>query len=183
MGAVSPTAVRLSTGESALIRSAMPDDAPELLAHGRAVVNESQFVLMHPDEFNFTLEQEQDLVRQYAQDPGKLVLVADAAGRMAGVLFFESGVRKRLAHRGTLHISVSRDLRRQGVGGALMQTLIDWAEAHPTLEKVSLAVVATNTPALSLYRKFGFIEEGCQPREIKFGTDDYADLVLMYRYV
>jgi transglutaminase-like putative cysteine protease len=34
-----------------------------------------------------------------------------------------------------------------------------------------------------MYRKFGFVEEGRQPRQIKMGPDAYQDMVLMYRYV
>jgi RimJ/RimL family protein N-acetyltransferase len=64
-----------------------------------------------------------------------------------------------------------------------MQTLIEWAEAHPGIEKLTLGVFATNTRAIALYRKLGFAEEGRQPREVKFGPDDYVDLLLMYRFV
>ncbi len=174
---------RLKTGEAATIRSAVPDDAPALLAHGRAVVNESEFVLMHPDEFTFTEEQERDWIRQYHDDSGRLLLVAEVSGSLVGVLFFESTPRRRLAHRGTLHMSVSREWRGQGIGTALLRSLIAWAEPHPTIEKLSLEVFSTNATAIGLYRKLGFIEEGRQPREIKLGPEKYVDSILMYRFV
>jgi RimJ/RimL family protein N-acetyltransferase len=70
-----------------------------------------------------------------------------------------------------------------GMGTLLLQALIDWAEAHPAIEKLSLAVLATNTAAIGLYRRFGFIEEGRRPREVKLGPDEYVNDVLMYRFV
>jgi RimJ/RimL family protein N-acetyltransferase len=65
----------------------------------------------------------------------------------------------------------------------LLQTLIDWAEANPLIEKIGLAVFANNEAAIRLYRKLGFMEEGRRPREMKLGPGQYVDDVLMCRLV
>jgi RimJ/RimL family protein N-acetyltransferase len=70
-----------------------------------------------------------------------------------------------------------------GIGTALLQTLIDWAEANPLIEKIGMAVFANNERAIRLYRKLGFVEEGRRPREMKLGPGWYVDDVLMYRFV
>jgi RimJ/RimL family protein N-acetyltransferase len=111
------------------------------------------------------------------------MLVAKSSGRIVGILFLESSSRKRLAHTATLHMSVGKDHRSRGVGTILLQSAIDWAKAHPVIEKLGLAVFSSNTRAIGLYRKLGFVEEGRRPREVKFGPDEYADDVLMYRFV
>ena len=80
-------------------------------------------------------------------------------------------------------MSVRESWQKMGVGTALLQCLLEWAEANALIEKVGLAVFSDNLPAINLYRKFGFIEEGRQPRQIKMGQDTYQDLVLMYRHV
>jgi ribosomal protein S18 acetylase RimI-like enzyme len=183
MGNISYGQQILKTGETATIRSAAPEDAAALLAHGRAVVSEGKFLLMHPDEFTLTEEQEREWIQQYLDDPDRLLILAEVSGSMTGVLFFECSPRRRLAHRGTLHMSVRRDWRGRGIGKTLLQTLIEWAEAHPTVEKLSLGVFVTNTAAIGLYRSFGFIEEGRQPRENKLGPEEYVDQILMYRFV
>lgn len=183
MGTLIPTTHLLKTGELITIRSAVSDDAAAMVALGRAVVAEGEFAVTHPDEFDLTEEQERDWIRQHLDDPGKLLLVAETSGEMIGSLFVESGSRKRLAHRGVLHMSVSRDWRSRGVGTALLGSLIHWAQAHPILEKLSLAVLATNHRAIGLYRKHEFVEEGRPVREIKFGTDQYVDDILMYQFV
>jgi RimJ/RimL family protein N-acetyltransferase len=174
---------RLKTGEDIALRSACIDDAQALLDHGRAIVDEGEFFVTSPDEYIFTLEQEQDWIRQYVDDPGKLLIVGEAAGQLVGVLFLESGSRRRLAHRASLHMSVKNAWRGHGVGRILLQAAIDWATASPHIEKLGLAVFATNSRAISLYRKLGFLEEGRKPREIRFGADQYVDDVLMYRLV
>jgi ribosomal protein S18 acetylase RimI-like enzyme len=56
-------------------------------------------------------------------------------------------------------------------------------EASPLIEKVCLGVFHDNLPAIGLYRKFGFKEEGRQPRGIKLGPGDYQDVILMYPFV
>jgi RimJ/RimL family protein N-acetyltransferase len=61
--------------------------------------------------------------------------------------------------------------------------MIDWAEANPLLEKISLAANADNENAIRLYRKFGFVEEGRRPKELKLGPNCYADDILMFRFV
>jgi RimJ/RimL family protein N-acetyltransferase len=65
----------------------------------------------------------------------------------------------------------------------MLQTLLDWAAATPTIEKVCLRCFAGNSRALSLYRRFGFAEEGRRPRAFKLGAERYDDEVLMYRFV
>ena len=65
----------------------------------------------------------------------------------------------------------------------MLQCLLDWAETSDLIEKLCLAVFADNRPAIDLYKKFGFLEEGRQPHQIKVGPDDYQDVVLMYRFV
>jgi RimJ/RimL family protein N-acetyltransferase len=65
----------------------------------------------------------------------------------------------------------------------MLTALIGWAEASPLIEKIGLSVFATNVDAIRLYQKLGFAEEGRQPREFKIGPGEYADGVLMCRFV
>ena len=69
------------------------------------------------------------------------------------------------------------------MGTSLLQAALDWAESSPLVEKVCLEVFAINEPAIRLYKKLGFIEEGRRARDIKRGPDDYVDTVMMYRFV
>lgn len=183
MGVVSPHSFELKQGGTFLVRSATPDDAATLIDHGRAVLAEGLFGVSDVDEFTFTLDQERKWIQEHNECPGDLVLVAEISGSVVGLLFFESGPRKRQAHRGSLHMSVEKTWRGKGVGEGLLKTLMEWAKENPLIEKVGLSVLSPNTRAIGLYKKLGFIEEGRRPREIKMGPGEYVDEILMFRFV
>lgn len=183
MAAFSERTFQLKTGDAVTIRSARPEDASAVLAHARGVIDESDYAVTCPEEFNFTETQERDWICRYVDEPGHVFLVAQVQGQIIGQLFIESAQRKRLAHCATLHMTVEKEWRSRGVGTALLQSAVDWASSHPIIEKLCLAVFATNHRAIGLYRKLGFIEEGRRIREIKVDSERYIDDILMYRLV
>ena len=63
-------------------------------------------------------------------------------------------------HRATLGIGVETDHRGLGAGEALMRTALDWARRQHSLEWIDLQVFAHNLPAITLYKKLGFVETG-----------------------
>lgn len=183
MGSYPARTHRLKTGAELLIRSAELDDALAVLTHGRSIVQEDLFAVTTPAEFVFTEELERNWIREYGDDPGKLLLVAETEQQLIGILGVEAGQSRRQSHRAILHMSVNHDWRSRGVGTALLESAVEWACSHPLIEKLSLAVYATNVPAIGLYKKLGFIEEGRRHREIKLGPDQYADDLIMSRFV
>lgn len=73
---------------------------------------------------------------------------------------------------------VAADRRGRGVGSALVAAAIDWARAHD-LHKLALGVFPHNEPAIALYRKFGFVEEGRLVRHIRRSDGQLWDLIEM----
>ena len=183
MATLPPATVQVRTGQSLTIRSATADDASALVALTRAVTAERRFLVMEPEEFDLSEDDERRRIQTYLDASDRLALVAERDGHIDGALWCEAGGRKRLAHRATFHMLVERDYRGRGVGTALLETLIRWAEQHPTIEKLGLAVLATNTPAINVYRRLGFLEEGRRIHELKLGLHEYTDDILMYRFV
>jgi len=165
------------------VRSARPEDAADFLAYLRAVVPESDFLIVRPEEVEKTVDEERRWIEERLDAPGRLIPVAEASQRLIGALTFDNGSRRRVAHRGTFGMTVRKNWRAQGVGTALLQCLIDWAEESPLIEKVRLGVFSGNDVAVRMYRKSGFVEEGRRPREVKIGENQYADVILMYRFV
>ena len=175
--------VMLRTGEAATIRAPEPTDAAAVLAHAQAVMTESEFNITTPAEFTMTEMQERDWLQGFLEKPGHLALVAEVDGALVGFLHFAVSHRQRLAHHGALGISVKKSHWGRGIGKALMETLLAWATDEPGVEKVCLAVVATNERAVRLYQNLGFMEEGRRIKEVKFGPGRYEDDLLMYRWV
>ena len=64
------------------------------------------------------------------------------------------------------------------VGSALMATAIEWSRAQG-LHKLSLSVFAHNEAAIGLYRKFGFVEEGCRIKQYRRQSGELWDTVEM----
>ena len=171
-----------STGEAYVIRPAQREDAEAMLAYIRPVAENTEFFVLEPDEFP-TVEEERDWVQDHRDHPCKLLLLAEMNGQLIGNVNFETGSRRRISHRGDFGVSVAQDWRGRGVGTTLIKTLLKWAASNPLVEKVCLDVFATNTRAIRLYRKLGFVEEGRRIKDIKRGPNDYVDTLMMGRFV
>ena len=70
-------------------------------------------------------------------------------------MFPESNPRQ--SHRGGL--GILPEYRGLGIGSRLLEKVIEKAKEFG-LEKIELHVYTSNKPAVALYRKFGFEEEG-----------------------
>ncbi len=183
MGTVEPRSLTTKTGEWITIRCAQADDAADLLVYIRSVAQETRFFVIQPEEFPSGEEQERQWIQQHVDHPGKLALVAEVPGAVIGSLSFENGPYKRTSHNGTLGVSVRQDWRGKGIGTAMLEALLEWAEASPLMEKVGLGVFSSNAEAIRLYRRLGFVEEGRRARAVKLGPGVYMDEVLMARFV
>ncbi|MBI5864148.1 MAG: GNAT family N-acetyltransferase [Planctomycetes bacterium] len=136
-------------------------------------------IATQPDEFPPTVEAERDFLVKISTNPGSVILLAAHGGTVIGSLGIFSGERRRLAHAGTIGLSVDAAWRNQGVGGAMIRAILEWAAAHPILEKVCLSVFSSNEIGLALYRKLGFVEEGRRIGQAKLASERYVDEIHM----
>jgi RimJ/RimL family protein N-acetyltransferase len=154
-----------------------------MLEYVRAVVEETEFFVIEPDELPTTAEEERTWIQDHLDHPGKILLLAETDGCIVGNVRIESGSYRRVAHKGNLSMAVVRDWRGRGVGTALLRAALEWAKSSPSIEKVCLDVFATNSAAIRVCEKLGFTEEGRRIKEVKRGPDDYVDMVTMYIFV
>ena len=183
MSIIEPQTHTLKAGEPLLVRSARSDDADQIVVLKAAIMAEDVYTLTSPGEFTPSTERERQKIGECAEQSGYLYLVAEVAGRVVGQLEFENGRWRKTAHAGMLSVYVDRDWRERGVGTILLRSLLDWAAAHPLIEKVTLAVFSSNSRAIAAYKKCGFAEEGRCARDMKLDSGEYVDSVLMYRFV
>jgi putative acetyltransferase len=78
-------------------------------------------------------------------------------------------------------MSVSKEWRGRGVGTALMAEALRWAR-NVGVQKVSLTVYPSNTRAIALYRRFGFVDEGRLSGQSR-KSYGYEDEVIMSRWL
>jgi ribosomal protein S18 acetylase RimI-like enzyme len=60
------------------------------------------------------------------------------------------------SHRAHLGMGVRIDLRRNGIGGDLLDFVTEWARHTGIVEIIDLEVLSPNFPAISLYEQAGF---------------------------
>ncbi len=136
------------------------------------------------EEFQRTEGVERKAIAYEIKREGCLRVVADEDGLIVGMARVRAGEFQRTAHFGELDsVWVHSNRRRQGIGNALIDSIVRWAEGNKGIEKLGLFVFSTSEAAIALYQRNGFTIEGRAPRAIKFGEDDYADTVIMGRMV
>jgi L-phenylalanine/L-methionine N-acetyltransferase len=87
----------------------------------------------------------------------------------------------RMSHRGGLGMGLLPEFRGQGLGSKLLKAVLDHSKSFG-LEKVELHVYTTNEPAISLYKKFGFEEEGVIKNYRKL-DGKYFDCLAMSKFL
>jgi len=169
--------------QKSIIRTARLEDSAALLEIQREVVAEGQYFISLSDEFNKTVEEQKEWVKNCLENERETLLVAEVNGEIVGWICFNTQNRKRLSHTGSLGIMVKKEMRNAGIGRLLLEELLAWAKNNPFIEKVSLAVFASNTRAITLYKRLGFVEEGRKVKEYKLNNHEYLDDILMCVFV
>jgi RimJ/RimL family protein N-acetyltransferase len=183
MAKLNPLTLKTKAGLEITLRSAVPEDGAEIIEVVRQIFRSSAHLLTEESEFTMTPEQEGEFLKTYLEHPDRIYLVPVVEGRIAGMVNFIAGQRRRNSHQGKLGISILPQFQGRGVGRALMQTLMNWLADHPKVETVRLEVHARNEIAIKMYKSFGFHEEGREVRGVKFSDGTYDDTIVMARPV
>lgn len=174
--------LELADGRRIHIRRAIPDDAAELLAYLRMVGGESDNLTFGSEGPGLSDAAQRESLARCAAADNALVLVATCDGAIVGSLSFEGGRRQRTRHTGELGISVAGELTGQGIGRALMEELIAWAERSGVIRKLNLRTRTDNLAAIRLYERLGWVVEGRVTRDQCVGGT-YSDTLFMGRAV
>ncbi|GLI54866.1 alanine acetyltransferase [Propionigenium maris DSM 9537] len=85
--------------------------------------------------------------------------------------------RKRLAHVGEIGIVVAKSHWGRGIGKELIERVILHCREN-SIEKIGLKVLDTNSRAVELYERLGFIREGVLIDEVKIEGKYYNYVVM-----
>ncbi len=120
--------------------------------------------------------------KRLAEPPeGFFLLVACVDGEIVGNLGIETNPnRPRRRHTARVGMAVRDDWQGKGVGTALMQAAVDFADKWLNLYRLELEVFTDNEPAIRLYQQFGFAIEGTH-RAYAFRDGQYVDAYSMAR--
>jgi RimJ/RimL family protein N-acetyltransferase len=142
----------------ATFRDARPSDAAVLCEAERAIARSFDGLLVsEPDE----LTERAFAERIGMQSKGRTkVLVAELPGEFVGHASLYPMSLCKVAHVFRLDMCVHLGHWRHGYGTRLLAGLLGWARENPEAHKVELLVRSTNTAAVSLYERAGFVHEG-----------------------
>ena len=123
------------------------------------------------------------LARRRLDNPASVTFGAFRAGAMAGTVALLLREHARARHKCELvAMYVSGPERGRGIGGALLEHLLDFARTEPHMRKIMLQVVDGNETAQRFYEKHGFAAYGIETQATRFG-DDYLDEIMMVRFL
>lgn len=163
------------------IRDAKPSDVALLVAAQRAIACVPGRLASQPHEISEAAMAER-IARLSGSQQGAFVVI-EADDEIRGHALLDPLKLAVTSHVVDLTIAVHEGAQGQGLGQRLLAHLIAWARAQPTIERIELRVRSANTPAIHLYKKMGFIEEGRMVKRIKIGPNTYFNDVVMGLWV
>lgn len=86
-------------------------------------------------------------------------------------IFGMCGLIRTLEEGGIVNVVVDKEARQQGIAYRLLAELMQKAEREGVKE-YTLEVRKSNAPAIALYRKLGFVEEGIRPAFYDMPVED-----------
>jgi RimJ/RimL family protein N-acetyltransferase len=165
-------------GNDVIIRYSSWNDLEPLLSFANAISRENTFIMMSGEyitrfeEMNYLSEQLKGV-----EDETRIHLVALVNGTLAA----NCGIyRKRMRshHVGDIHISISKEYRKEGIGTILLETLKEEAKKID-IKLLTLTCFEKNEIAIHVYEKVGFKKIGVIPGMYK-KDDVYENEAVMY---
>ncbi len=162
------------------IRSAAEQDAAELSGLRWQIDGETENLERLQGEEFIDVEGFTGMIRADTEASRNLFLVAEVQGRLIGFARCQGNSLSRNAHKVEFGICILQEFWGYGIGYNLLQQATSWADANGVV-KISLTVLETNGPAISLYRKFGFETEGVLKKDKLLADGTYYSTLMMGR--
>lgn len=155
------------------IRELMPADLPEAIAIWNQVVKDG---IAFPQLDCLDLQKGAAF---FGAQSFTAVARQPESGAIVGLYILHPNNEGRCGHICNASYAVRRDMRGMHIGEQLIQHCLSMGKALGFRILQFNAVVKTN-PALSLYKKLGFVELGTIPGGFLMKDGHYEDIVLMY---
>lgn len=155
------------------MRQARPSDAHAVALLLRQAA-QTGFALQSLDEID-----EAEVAHDLAEGLG-LRIVVERGDQVTGYLTIVPGETMTLSRTGDLQLIVDQEVRGRGIGAELMRNALAWADGG-ALDRLEVFVRATNQRAISLYKRFGFVEEGVLRQRIRLPDGSRVDDIVFAR--
>ena len=173
--------ITLKDGRKCILQPTYPEYATQMIEYLKNTSGETEYLLRYPDEVNFTLESEKEILGRLLEDPYSIMMAPVVDGKVAGNGSINGiGTKRKIRHRCSLAVAIYKEYWGLGIGKALIDYMTELA-AQIGWHQVDLEVVAENERAIQLYKKCGFIESGRRHNALLFDDGTYHDEILMYK--
>jgi ribosomal protein S18 acetylase RimI-like enzyme len=137
-----------------------------------------------PEHFSTTFDEaysSPNLFHEYSMESTGFVMGAfNIRNQLKGTCRFTRELRLKSIHRGEIeHLYISPDLSGAGVGNNLFRFTLERAFNIREIELVTLNVGATNSRAVKLFTRSGFVQYGKVNHYFK-NDNKYSDQLFMY---
>ncbi len=145
----------------------------------RALLEEPQaFSSLYADALTIPEETWMTRLQEASEAKRNWLLFARENGRLVGMVgaYMEPGAGDVAT---VVSVYVPQEERGRGIGARLTESILDALSAKPFLRRAKLMVNPHQTPALGLYRKFGFRQTGTHA--VRMGDGNLVDELTMER--
>lgn len=170
--------LKLRNGQTLTIRTAIKEDALNLIYYISKIGGESDFLTFGENEFDMTVEKEEAIIESHIGVENKLFIIAEIENKIVGSLNYSGGSRTRTKHTGEFGVSVGKEYWGLGIGKELIKYMIDWAIESNVVKKINLRVREDNKIAIDLYTKLGFKKEGIITRDFYIDGEYYNSIFM-----
>lgn len=161
------------------IREAIPEDAEQIAAVLQQVGQETPYLVMDGTGAAIKPEELAENLADLYESKNNVLMVAIIDKQIVGTASVSASGKKRMEHLGEVGISVLKEYWGFGLGRAMMDALIEWAQEGQIIRRLELTVQERNQRAIQLYEKAGFSTEAIMPRGAKTDNEEFLDVRLM----
>lgn len=161
-----------------ILRCPTKDDAEELSILRILIDGETENLDREPGEALLTTDDFKRIIYEDNSSKTAIFLVADVNGKIVGFARCVGNNLSRFKHKAEFGICILKEYWGNGIGKVLMKNILMQMETVD-IKKISLNVVQTNTKAIEMYKKFGFIQEGVLMNDRIHKDGNYYNTLIM----
>lgn len=164
-----------------ILRCPTKYDATELSELRVKIDGETEYLDREPGEGLLTPQDFEKRIYEDSIMEKSLFLIAEVEGKIVGFTRCVGSKLSRFKHKAEFGICILKKYWGNGIGKVLLKNILLWAD-NQGIEKITLTVVETNTKAIQLYKKSGFLEEGLLIKDRIHKDGTYHNTVIMGRF-
>lgn len=171
--------IKLNNGITLTLRNATIEDAKIYNEVFKKIRTETDFLRTYPEENIFDEKKEKENLQEKENSKNEVEILAFAGDTLVGTAgIYSLGTTYKVKHRAEFGIEILKDFQGFGIGTILTEACIECAK-KAGYKQLELDVVAENTSAINLYKKFKFVEFGRNPKGFYSKTGKYQELIYM----